>query len=477
MIKKMLIKREYNLFSADLIQQLLNGRWLVKAVVHQPVTQVKIDNHKRIQTGDLYFDLKHNINSVKKLESAFNKGASVIVVSNEIKEKLDSSWNVLLVDSVSGAFGKLTAHVRKKIKGKVICVTGSAGKTSTVSALGQVLSNFGHTAYQESNRNLYYQIALSMIETPENSDYAIYEVAATARGLVRQSQLIKPNIVIFTGTGKSHLSYMHSQLIVADLKSQLFYALEPDGIAIINRDDKYFNRIEEAAKDFGAGQIISFGTHPSSSVCLIDYTIDIDGTDIKVAVFGKILQYRINLPGKHWVMNTLSILATAHALDIDTSEMIKTFETIEPVSRRGDKHNISLDSKNIVIYNESFNGNPLSMQVTIEFLQEIPLLKTQRKILVLGEMLALGENEISEHIKLAESINNSSVDKVYACGELMKYCFDALNEDKKGEHTKDANSLTELLIEQLQNGDVLAIKGSRGNRMEQIIETLNAISS
>ena len=113
----------------------------------------------------------------------------------------------------------------------------------------------------------------------------------------------------------------------------------------------------------------------------------------------------------------------------------------------------------------------------IDFLKEIPLLETQRRILVLGEMLALGDKDISEHTKLAESINNSSIDKVYACGELMKYCFDALNEEKKGEHAKDADSLTELLRVQLKDGDVLAIKGSRGNRMEKIIEKLNTFSS
>lgn len=472
---------ELTLWTEEEIQE-LEGKWLVKSARAKPISKIVINRISAVKEGSLFIATDHDfyVDLIGNLATVFQKGASLVIVSKqakEIRKQLKDSWSVYAVKSSKDALNQLAVRSRKNITGQVICVTGSAGKTSTVSTLGQVLSCFGHVYYDEKNRNIAHMIAHCMVETPRNSDFSIYEVAAMRGSMIETSRLIRPDIVVFTGTGNSHLAAMHSQLIVADIKSQLFFGLEPNGLAVINRDDRFFNRIEEAAREFGAGQIITFGEHPGSSVRLLKYDIDLDGTNIMASVFGKILHYKIGLQGRHWAMNTLSILATANKLGIDVNEMASAFGKVKPVNRRGEKYSINLGDKKVTVYNESFNANPLSMKTSIDMLAAIPSARMSRRILVLGDMMALGEYEIDEHIKLAKEINKTNIDLVYACGVLMKNLYIELNKNKQGGYEENISGITDLLIDQLKNNDIVVVKGSRGMGMERIVEKLQEVTS
>lgn len=473
-------QQQKTLWELGELKEILNGEWLVNGNSNQPIVHISVTRMINIKQGSLFFALRGEFyNDIAgNLKLAFEKGASAVILSKKIQCDYDEKWSVLLVPSVNEALRKLASKARERFKdtGKVIAVTGSAGKTSTVSMLGQVLSTWGQAYYDSSNRNLLDMIAHCILETPKDNDFSVYEVGAMPTAMIETSQLVRPHIVILTGTGNSHLSYMHSQIMVADLKSQLFFAIEKKGLAIINRDDRFFNRIAEAASEFGTGQIITFGEHPLSSVRLLSYKVDLEGTDVEACVFGQLIRYRVNLSGKHWVMNSLAVLATANFLGLKVADIADSFEKMLPVSRRGDRYEFNLAGKKVTVYNESFNANPLSMRTALNMLEDLPRVASKRKVLVLGEMQALGEYGVREHVLLAKEINDSGIDKVFACGNLMQHLFAKLEEKKQGSYAKDTMNLFSILLDQLQDGDIVVIKGSRGNKMEFIVDKFKELS-
>lgn len=464
--------KELTLWNMNELQEILQGEWLVRADEPNVIVNICNDNIKKVKGGSLFysFDATFYSDIIGNLGLVFKNGASVVLVTKVIKEKLNDSWSVLLVDDISKALNRLAKKSRKRLEGKVLCVTGSAGKTSTVSFLGQILSHFGLAYYNEENRNLLRMIAHCMVATPSNTEFAIYEVGAMPSAMVQASKLIKPNVVVFTGTGKSHLSYMHSQLIVADIKSQLFFAIEPEGTVVLNRDDKFFKRVEEAAREFGVKNIVTFGEHLESNIRLVEFSIDARGTSVELIAFGECLDFRIGLEGKHWVMNLLAVLGVTCSFGIQASEVIALFNDITPVARRGEKYQINLQNKDVTLYNDTFNANPLSMNTAIEMLVNIN--SNNRKILVLGQMEALGDFSIAEHIALANRIKKENIDKVFACGESMLHTYNNINESQKGGYANDSNLLADELIKNLLHKDIIVVKGSRSNKMENILKRL-----
>lgn len=262
-----------------------------------------------------------------------------------VRGALPNAVAVWPVHNTTEALYALASEARAQNPATVVAVTGSVGKTTTASVFGQVLSRQKQVYVDERNRNLLAMTAACMLECADTDDIAIYEVAAMPNGMVRASQLLRPNVVVFTGTGLTHLEYMHAQLIVADVKSQLFFALGAGGTAVINHDDRYFHRIQEAAVEFGVGHIVTYGEHPAASVRLLDYEVHAQGTRVSARVFGTPVNFEINQQGKHWALVALSLIAAAPALKVDPLSLLPAFAQLRTASRRGERQKLGTDQR------------------------------------------------------------------------------------------------------------------------------------
>lgn len=389
-----------------------------------------------------------------------------------VRGALPNAVAVWPVHNTTEALYALASEARAQNPAAVLAVTGSVGKTTTVSVFGQVLSRQKQVYVDERNRNLLAMTAACMLECANTDDIAIYEVAAMPNGMVRASQLLRPNVVVFTGTGLTHLEYMHAQLIVADVKSQLFFSLGASGTAVINHDDRYFHRIQEAAVEFGVGHIVTYGEHPAASVRLLDYEVHAQGTRVSARVFGTPVNFEINQQGKHWALVALSLIAAAPALKVDPLSVLPAFAQLRPASRRGERHETVVNGKKMVLINDAFNANPTSMTNAVTTLCEMPLPAGGRRVLVLGDMLALGESAGAHHRELAEVINTSTVDTVICCGEWMAALHQNLLPHKQGGHFDCREAMEATLPNMLQHNDMVLVKGSRGMTMEKTVQGL-----
>lgn len=463
-----------SLWALDELLHLSEGSWMCLADSTAPVVNICDGQLSAIKPGALVYSLDSDFyKSEKNIVKAFNLGASVVVAPRWIKCSVRDTWNILQVDSIRDFTYGIASAARHRFGGKVAAVTGSAGKTSTVNILGQFLSHQGESYYNDKNQNLLNHLAKSLMALPPKKKFSVFEVAAMPALMVKTSKIIKPDVVVFTGTGNSHLSYMHSRVIVADVKSQLFYGMGEGSTAVINRDDKFFNRIFEAAQEFGAGKIITFGENEEASFRLLNYGIHEAGTWADIEIYQARYRIDIAMQGKHWVMNVLASMAAAYAFGMGKDELVELASEVTGVYRRGDKHSLELNGKKISLYNDSFNANPLSMQTAVDTLSSIPKKNSgNRRVMVLGEMGALGDFAEREHQSLAEYVNNSDIDKVFLFGDLMEHTHSHLVSEKRGGTTADYDSLLELLKGELLDGDIVVVKGSRSNRLERIVKDL-----
>jgi len=150
--------KELTLWNMNELQEISQGEWLVRAGEANVVVNICNDNINKVKGGSLFYSLDDNFYSdiIGNLDAVFKKGASVVLVTKVIKEKLKDSWSVLLVDDIYKVLNRLAKKSRKRLEGKVLCVTGSAGKTSTVSFLGQILSHFGSTYYLMLRKKIFF---------------------------------------------------------------------------------------------------------------------------------------------------------------------------------------------------------------------------------------------------------------------------------------------------------------------------------
>ena len=247
--------------------------------------------------------------------------------------------------------------------------------------------------------------------------------------------------------------------------------VEPGGTAILNRDDAQFPVLFEAAEAAGAGAIVTFGAHGQADISLAACDLGAHGSDVTARIFGDELSYRIGATGRHWVINTLNVLACVHAAGADIRTAAESFATL--ASPRGRGQTVAMPGGYLLI-DDSYNANPVSMRAAFATLAVAMPDAGGRRIAVLGEMLELGASAANLHRGLACGLEQAGCDLVFCAGTLMQSLFDALPRSMRGGHAADAGALAPLVAAILGPGDVVLVKGSLGSSMQTIIDFLNA---
>ena len=434
---------------------------------------VSIDT-RTLAPGDLFVALKGDARDGHDFVSkALERGAAAAMVS-----RTETTWpreKLLIVADTLDGLRRLGRASRARSKAKIAAVTGSAGKTSTKETLKLALAQQGETHASAASYNNHWGVPLSLARMPRAAKFAVFEIGMNHPGEITPLvKLVRPHAAIVTTVEAVHLEYFKSVEEIADAKSEIFFGLEPDGVAVINRDNPHYQRMRGAAERAGVNFVWTFGEHAQADARLIEVRLDATGSQVKAAIFGETYDYRFGAPGKHFVLNSLGILLVAKALGSDVRRAAQSFEQAGALKGRGEHLQIRMERGAFTLIDESYNANPASMAAAIAVLGAQ---KSGRRIAVLGDMLELGAQEREFHAGLVRELERAGIDLVFASGPLMANLWAALPDRMRGAYGESSADIAPLVAAEIRSGDVVTIKGSFGSRMSVVVEALKELQA
>src|SRR5688500_3857429 len=331
----------------------------IGAVGRTPAMQVtgwSVDTRTQ-KPGDVYFALRgpnHDGHDFAAL--ALRQGAAAAVVERSFGEA-----NELIVRDTLAALQDLGRWARLRWDGKVIGVTGSAGKTTTKDAIAHLLSVEFPTGRTIGNLNNHVGVPLSILRLPDDCRAAVLELGMNHAGEIRDlAAIAKPDIGVVTNVGYAHVEFFDSTDGVAAAKRELIEGLPRDGVAVLNADDPRVSRFREVHP----GRSITFGFSESADVRVTDWH-PLPGGRGSVSGFRALgVDYETGLTGRHAVMNLLAAIAVAQVFGIAAERLRDPVRTFAVGRMRGER----IEHGGIVVWNDCYNSNPEAAQSMIDVL-------------------------------------------------------------------------------------------------------------
>lgn len=436
---------------------------------------VSIDS-RTLEPGDLFVAIiGENSDGHIYAEGALKKGAAAALVSAP-DAAMRGAGPLVVVDDTLAALNALGRAARQRTQAKVVAVTGSVGKTGTKEALRLILSEQGATHASAASYNNMWGVPLSLARMPADTRFGIFEVGMNHPGEITPlSQLVEPFAALITTVEAVHMAFFDSVEQIADAKGEIFDGLQKGGVAILNRDNPHFGRLLAKAKTSGAGRIISFGEHAQADARLDKVALKEDCSCVSATICGQPVTYKLAVPGRHIVMNSLAMLAVVHALDADLAMAALAMANLKAPKGRGERHRVETPLGAFTVIDESYNANPASMRAALAALGQAKPEGEGRRIAVIGDMLEIGDASIAMHRELAETIREADVDLVFASGPHMRELFKVLPAGAQGAYAETSAELGEALREAVEPGDVVMVKGSLGSRMGPLVDLLRGL--
>jgi len=436
-------------------------------------TGVSIDS-RSLDSGDLFVAIKGTRDGHEFVADALANGAAAAVVSRH-PTGVAADAPLLHVDDTLAALNALGVASRARASGHIVAVTGSVGKTSTKEALRLAFGCQARTHASEASYNNLWGVPLSLARMPADAAFGIFELGMNHAGeLGPLAKLVRPHVAIVTTVEPAHLAYFKNVAEIAAAKAEIFDGLEPGGIAILNRDNPYFRQLADAALGRGAARVLGFGANAEAWARLVSVAPGATASMVTAEIGGRTIAYKINAPGRHWVMNSLAVLATVGALGADLGRAGMALADLTPLRGRGQRHVVPFGGGTIEVIDESYNASPASMRAAIATLGAAAPGARGRRIAALGDMLELGPHSPRLHAQLAGAIAEAAIDLVFAAGPDMAHLDAALPAARRALHVEKSAELVAPLIAALRPGDVVMVKGSLGSRMGPVVAALLA---
>ncbi|OWZ25561.1 UDP-N-acetylmuramoyl-tripeptide--D-alanyl-D-alanine ligase [Wolbachia endosymbiont of Wuchereria bancrofti] len=418
---------------------------------------------RNIKKGDLFIALKgKNFDGHDFLHEAFLKGAAAAVVSEDKYRNLPL---IVVQDTLKALHDMASYYIRNVlVNAEVIAITGSVGKTTTKDMLHTVLSQYGVSHVNDGNLNNNIGLPLTILKAPENCRYLILEMGMNKAGEIKElSKISNPNIAVITNIEPVHVENFSSLFDIAQAKLEILYGVKNNGTLILNKDNKYYDYLSSHIDR----DVVSFGRNKSATVCLLNVIKNDKGLNLKIRLNNnQIMNCNLCVQGEHFVYSVLAVVAVIQNLGLNLSKLPLALENFNITKGRGSVHKAKYNGKCIHLIDDSYNASPASMKAAI---RTLGIYSNRRKVALLGDMLELGNESITFHMKLLDSIVKYDVDKVYTVGKFMLKLHRLLPSNIKGTHFNDSNQLKSNLANIVQNNDVVLVKGSRGVKMDFIV--------
>ncbi|GAC1621779.1 MAG: UDP-N-acetylmuramoyl-tripeptide--D-alanyl-D-alanine ligase [Candidatus Acidiferrum sp.] len=371
------------------------------------------------------------------------------------------------------ALHQLARAVRKEWGRKIAGVTGSVGKTTTKEILASLLGAQLRVLKSEGNFNNAYGLPLTLFRLEETHDAAVLEMGMSEPGELKQlASIASPDVAIVTRVSPAHLSNFISLQEIAWAKQELVEGLNgANSLAVLNADDSRVAAMAARAP----GRVIFYGVEQSAEF----RAEEIEdrgalGSEFTLVADGKRTRMELALPGRHVIANAIACVAAASAWNIGAAEAQRVFPTLRPAAMRGE---LLRFTNGIALINDSYNSSPAALHAMTELLAATPGYK--RRILASGEMLELGRTSAELHREAGSvAAKTGKIDWIIGVqGDAAQFVEGAVAVGFSRAKTKFVSTSAEaahFLADFLMPGDLLLVKGSRGVKMERVIETLLA---
>lgn len=432
---------------------------------------VSIDS-RNIKRGDLFIAIKgEHFDGHDFVADALKNGAAAAVVSH-VPNNVNDGAPLLIVNYVTAALQDLAKFARHRMKGKIIAVTGSVGKTSTKEMLAAAFSSQGKVYYTEGNLNNHFGLPLSLARMPADTNFGVLEIGMNHPGEITPlSKLAKPDVAIITTVEAVHLEFFKSVEEIADAKAEIFDGMGSQCTAVLNLDNKYYERLKQAASKAGVKNVVSFGEKDGADFRLVSYCEEDYRAALEVRNNNVSIGYNLGILGKHQAVNSACVLAAVVSAGGDVFAAARNLAGFEAKSGRGKITEVKIDNKTISIIDDCYNASPASVSAALSRLGSMSGAKG-RKIAVLGDMFELGETGPKLHEQLSNHLLDNKIDLLFVAGKLMQNLYNVIPKNMKGGSADDSEQLGEIVKAELKDGDVLLVKGSRGMKMEKVIHCL-----
>jgi len=440
---------------------------------------VSIDS-RTCAVGDLFIALVGDTNDGHSyVADALSRGAAAAMVLKTYHGEVQNECRLLRVDDTMAGLNALGRARRERSNARIIAVTGSVGKTSTKEALKLALSRYKPTHASELSYNNQWGVPLSLARMPRDVSFGVFELGMNHPGeLDPLTRLVRPHVALVTTVEAVHTAFFDSVEEIADAKAEIFMGVEPGGIAVLNRDNPHFARLAKRAKACGIENILTFGLNEDADVHASKFCLHDDCSCVTANVSGQILTYKVGIAGRHWVLNSLSVLAGVFALGGDLGLAGLAIGDLRPLKGRGQRHAVTYRDGSFTLIDESYNASPVAMRAAIATLANVgkeagPTNATQpRRIAVLGDMLELGDDAPQIHAGIAKDLVDSKIDLVFTAGPNMAELFNELPKGMRGGSKENSLELASVVTRAIRPGDVVMVKGSLGSRMARVVDAL-----
>ena len=445
---------------------------------------------RSVEAGELFFALSQEdysragFNGVftdghRYISSAFERGALAAVARADRvpkdRELLALKDRLLLVDDAIASL-QLLAHLAYEQWGKpVVGITGSAGKTTAKELTAHLLSANGQRVLKsERNYNNGLGLPLSVLRlvsegrSPAQFDVAVLEMGMSSptHEIQRLCRITPPDIAVELMIAPVHLEYLGSIENIVAAKAELIEGLKPGGIAVLNADDEWVIKMRDKHK----GRTITFG---------IENRADVTAAEIDASRLG-LIKFRLQTPlgdtpaalhmsGRHNLMNALAAVAVATCFDMKPAQIATALDTARPPRMRGEV----LDFDGFTVVDDSYNSNPRSLVNMVRTITE-PGVNARRRIVVAGEMLELGTDELALHRQVGRDIAGAGIDVVWGVRGMAAAIVEGAREagTRQTRFFESSDEAARAAVDEIREGDLVLVKGSRGVATDKIVAAI-----
>ena len=410
------------------------------------------------------------------LGDAYKNGARCAMVTH-LPSDAPSAMAYFVVDDCRATLRAMADVVRAQTQARLCAVTGSVGKTTSKEFIADALAAYGQTYRSRGNWNNALGVDMALAALPLRASYGVFELGMNHRGEIRAlSACLRPHIAVITRISEAHSAHFSDMMDICLAKAEIFEAMQQqdDTVAVLWRDEPFYDILVKQAQQAGVKRFVSFGRHRDADLRLCSYEAGVDGGGLVVAVDGASYQLSLSMMGEAHMWSVMTALAVVHACGLALDTALEVVSRCRPYGGRGNRVFLPVPAAaggNFLLIDESYNASPTSMRLALQELARLSV--SGRQLAVLGDMLEL-KDAADSHKQLAEELATLSLDGVYAIGTSMKGLYALLPPTLRRGWFDDVDALSRQLCRDIREGDAVMVKGSAGMALGRVCATLRA---
>jgi UDP-N-acetylmuramoyl-tripeptide--D-alanyl-D-alanine ligase len=466
-----------NDWTLDAVLKATGGKLLAEGKT-QTFSGISTDS-RTLRPGELFVALVgENFDGHQFIEQAVSSGSAGVIVALRSAEMLDPESLQVAVIGVSDtlrAFGDLASSWRGHHSIPVVAITGSNGKTTTKEMVAAIFSRSWKVLKNYGTFNNLVGVPLTLLQLDSTHEAAVIEMGMNQPGEIeRLTEIVQPSVGMITNIQPAHLEGLRDLASIQAAKGALFKGMAATGTIVVNQDDP---RVLNEASSF-PGRQVGFSSKGAPTEVSLQrvFSMNGEGSRFLLKLPEETLDIHLPVLGLHHIKNAVAAAAVAWALKLPASTIAAALTDFRPVDKRMQVLTLPGD---IHIINDTYNANPGSMAAALETLMQVK--QQGRALAALGDMLEMGEESASLHRQVGRIATNEGVDHLLAMGKQASHLLAGAAEagmardrlTEAGSHEEIAAQVHSLMAA----GDWLLVKGSRGMRMEKVVEVLIKLRS